>query len=34
MGRKRFNGIVKLLLLGQGVGVAAREKSIYSFIFP
>lgn len=34
MGRKRFNGIVMLLLLGQGAGGTVREKSVYSFIFP
>lgn len=34
MGKKRFNGIVMLLLLGRGVGVAVRVKSVYSFIFP
>lgn len=34
VGRKRLNGTVMLLLLGQGVGVTIREKSAYSLIFP
>lgn len=34
VGRNRFNGIVMLLLLGHRAGVTAREKSVYSFIFP
>lgn len=34
MGRKRFNTVAMLLLLGQRVGVTARKESVYSFIFP
>lgn len=33
MGSKRFNGIVMLLCLGQGVSVTVRDKSIYSPFF-
>lgn len=33
MGSKRFNGIVMLLCLGQGVSVTVRDKSIYSSFF-